>query len=582
MSGSPPTRKMLQTLEAVRTGGGASGFDAEAWHVMDQRDNALIADELLNGSGSSKFVYQFSVSGTAVAGVSVVGARHLASAYGGIKHRLVASVQKTGALFTFQSFPAPEMPMSVHCQSIPELEDEEDFYGVIVEVTDIKRGVTVQMEKRENRFEVKKNGERYERAHYATIAQSKAYRNGVLALIPQDTQMRWKLEQMKLGKDDVLTNNLMEEKRANVLRFAASKGLTVERSAVERLTMDQIAGLSDAARLGPEDFLSSARGLALTVGSQEPGTTQTSTSPAAAASGRAPAQAGTRHAGQTQQQPSAPPRETQQQSGTAPRQESTRQPAPDWIGYLCDEFGNMVGDPYTTGISYARALGAMWEKLPGPDERRALMEHNDEWIVQVLEMGGDAAAVIRDLTKLTPPQDDQQANQVSSQADPGRILPVELGIQARGGAPAWPPYVKALKESLGRIGADRLAEWAAANIETIRKAPNLQRLNIVKAVNDHVAAVGGAVPAIIQELAEPSSPPSGGADQPDRDAAWVESTIQDMSAFTLLRELDTLVGGTIYQSKMNRFRSDREDLAKQLQVAEDARRSELDFPGDRP
>jgi hypothetical protein len=44
--------RAMQTLEAVRsvTGG---GFDPDAWHVMDERDNALVADEILHGAGSS-------------------------------------------------------------------------------------------------------------------------------------------------------------------------------------------------------------------------------------------------------------------------------------------------------------------------------------------------------------------------------------------------------------------------------------------------------------------------------------------------------------------------------------------------
>src|SRR6266704_2827112 len=89
----PPTRASLRTIEAVRTATGG-GFDADAYHVIEQRDDALIAEEVLHGAGSNKFVYQFSMrGGDIVAGISVVGARHLAAHYGGIKHRLVASIQ---------------------------------------------------------------------------------------------------------------------------------------------------------------------------------------------------------------------------------------------------------------------------------------------------------------------------------------------------------------------------------------------------------------------------------------------------------------------------------------------------------
>ena len=104
--------RATETLETVRNAAG--GFDIDAFHAMNERDNALIEDEILHGAGSSSFVYQFDISqGNTVTGVSVVGARHLANHYRGLKHRLVASAQKTGELFVFQSFPAENMPMAV-------------------------------------------------------------------------------------------------------------------------------------------------------------------------------------------------------------------------------------------------------------------------------------------------------------------------------------------------------------------------------------------------------------------------------------------------------------------------------------
>ena len=81
----------------------------------------------MHGAGSSKFVYSFKIAGEGeVSGISVIGARHLASHYGGIKHRMVASVRKVGELFTFTSYPAPGMGMSVSVQVLPELGDQAD------------------------------------------------------------------------------------------------------------------------------------------------------------------------------------------------------------------------------------------------------------------------------------------------------------------------------------------------------------------------------------------------------------------------------------------------------------------------
>lgn len=244
LSRPAPSRLLDQVIERTA----ASGFDAEAFHVMSERDNSLIADEILNGSGSSKFVYQFSISNTSVTGISVVGARHLAAEYGGLKHRMIASTRKVGALFTFTSYPAEGSPMQVSCAVIPELAGEDDFYSALVEVTDVKKGNSVQMESSETRQEKKRDGSMYDRPHYQKIAQAKAYRNAILALIPQDVQIEWKEKMLRLGNADIITKSVINEKRAGVLQFAAAKGIPVDRHAIEALTTDQIAGLAEAAR----------------------------------------------------------------------------------------------------------------------------------------------------------------------------------------------------------------------------------------------------------------------------------------------------------------------------------------------
>lgn len=250
------------TLEAVRSVQGS--WDIDAFHVMEERDNALIEQEILHGVGSSKFVYRFDMDGTEVSGISVIGARHLAAHYGGIKHRIVASVQKTGSLFTFTTYPAEGVPMQVTTAILPDLEQEDDFYGVIAEISDIKTGNTIQVERREARFGYRRDRSRYERPNFPTLAQSKAYRNGVLALIAQDVQLRWKTEMLKLKKDDVITDSVIAAKRDGVLRFAAAQGLLIDRRAIDDLTMAQISGLGDAAREeNKAAFVTAARGMGL-------------------------------------------------------------------------------------------------------------------------------------------------------------------------------------------------------------------------------------------------------------------------------------------------------------------------------
>ena len=257
--------RAVQTLEAVRNVAG--GFDVDAWHVMEERDDALIADEILNGPGSSKFVYNFEIMpGTVVTGISVIGASHLANHYGGLQHRIVASMQKVGSLFTFTAYPAEGIPMDVNTKIILELEDEDDFFAAVCEMKDIKTGNSIQIERREKRFEHRRRGGDYERPHYATIAQRKAYRNAVLSLVPQDIVIRWKAAQLKLGKDEIITPSVLDEKRGNVLRFAATRAITLDRRAIEKLTLQQIGGLGDAAREGKlPAFVEAARALGLEI-----------------------------------------------------------------------------------------------------------------------------------------------------------------------------------------------------------------------------------------------------------------------------------------------------------------------------
>jgi hypothetical protein len=165
------------------------------------------------------------------------------------------------------------MPMAVSASVINELASEPDFYSAVVELSDVKTGNSVQIERRELRFEGRRDGSAFERPNYQTIAQSKAYRNAVLSLIPQDVIIKWKAQMLALGKGEVITDSVLDQKRSNVLRFAASKGINLDRRAIEHLTLDQISGLGDAARAGETPaFVHSAQalGLELTQGERQP------------------------------------------------------------------------------------------------------------------------------------------------------------------------------------------------------------------------------------------------------------------------------------------------------------------------
>jgi hypothetical protein len=254
----------MQTLEAVRNITG--GFDIDFWHVINERDNALIEDEILHGAMSSTFVYRFEIQKQPIIGVSVIGARHLAALHGGLEHRLVSSTRKSGRIFQFTSYPTATVPMQVTAAIVAELEEEDDYYSAVVEVKDIKTGNSIQMERQESRWEERRAGGWFERPHYATIAQSKAYRNAILALVPQDLVIRFREECLKLKKEEIVTDSVIDQKRQNVWRFAAQRALTLDRRAIEALTFDQIAGLGDAAREGLPAFAQAAKALGLEIG----------------------------------------------------------------------------------------------------------------------------------------------------------------------------------------------------------------------------------------------------------------------------------------------------------------------------
>lgn len=275
---------------------------------MEKRDESLIEQEILSGAGSAKFVYQFPLQGSTVSGISVVGARHLAYHYGGLQHRMIASVEKRGALFVYTTYPHDGSGMKVETNYLHDLAGEDDFYSCLIEMTDAKKGNRIQVEKRETRTERKRDGGTFERPHFQVIAQSKAYRNAVLALVPQDVQLQWKEQQMRLGKNEVVTASVADEKRGGVLRYAASKGLAVNRHALEALTIDQLAGLSDATRAeGVAAFQRSA--LALGVMSAAEPVAPPSEAPAASAPPADPKPRQPRQPRQAAPEPPPPARE---------------------------------------------------------------------------------------------------------------------------------------------------------------------------------------------------------------------------------------------------------------------------------
>jgi hypothetical protein len=232
-------------------------FDPDAWHVMQERDNALIRDEITHGVASKAFVYEFEIKGKKVTGVSVVGARELAAQYKGIKSRIVATIEKRGSLFIFRTF----QPLSIETRHLPDLADEADYYECVMEVEDIKTGNSTQVRKKESKVESTRSGGTYERPHYDTIAESKARRNGILDVLPQAVIAEFKAKCLAAGNSS--NEQTIDQRRAAAAAYAAKYAIAVDRQALAGLSFAELDGLGGAAAQGVEAFKRSAAALGL-------------------------------------------------------------------------------------------------------------------------------------------------------------------------------------------------------------------------------------------------------------------------------------------------------------------------------
>lgn len=258
------TPRAAETLEAVRAVTG--GFDVDAWHVIEARDERLFAENVLHGALTPAFLYIIKMTGHAdQVGVSATGARHLAAHYKGLQFRLVADAHKVGNKVYCQQFPGNGLSYDQFVRDADP--DEADYYMVLGEMHDLKSGNVFQAVKREPRYDTRRDGTTYERPNYMVIAQSKVERNLILHMVPQDVRLRWQQELLRLGgKAENITDSVIEEKRSAVLRFAAANAVALDRQRLGILTYDQIGGLGDAARAGLPAFAQAAVRLGLTIG----------------------------------------------------------------------------------------------------------------------------------------------------------------------------------------------------------------------------------------------------------------------------------------------------------------------------
>jgi len=317
------------TLTQLRAGGAAAEgdefsrllrqplqvFSPDAYHVMQQRDDQLIKDELLRGDTSKAFVYRFPIQGNEVTGVSVIGARQLASEYGGIKARIVATVEKRGALFIFRSFE----PLNIETRTMHDLADEIDYYECIMQVDDIKTGNAIQVRKKEAKLERKKSGDMFERPHYDVICESKAYRNGVLSVLPQAVIQAFKAKHLAAGNTS--NEKTMEQLREGAKAFAAKHGISLVREVLSQMAYSELYGFGSAAAQGPDAFMQAGVALGVIVDDGHPSGEVPPPPPAAPKPTATPAQT-------PPPPPAAAKREDPIAKATAKQQSSEWEPTP--------------------------------------------------------------------------------------------------------------------------------------------------------------------------------------------------------------------------------------------------------------
>jgi hypothetical protein len=512
-------------------------------------------------------------------------------------------VQKTGALLTFTSYPAPGVPMHVECSRIPELADEPDFFEAVCEVEDIKAGNAVQMIRRELRYETTREGNLYDRPHYATIAQSKAYRNGVLALIPQDVQIQWKLQQLALGKDEVITGSVIEEKRVGVLQFAARKGIPLDRRAIEALTIEQITGLSEAVRgEGLDQFRASAQALGIvqTRPSEQthPGLVMTASSraPSAQSGGNAeprqPRQDVQQQAAATDgppaghpangpAEPSAPQQTQQQPTNNAQPSagQQPQQPAPTFEAYVVDEFGElqMDGDRtayYRDPVVFARSFvnrAMTIGNLP------TFLENNADAIEDARKANPEAAKILTELDALVKPRPADGAGQQQAPQQTQEKVSRCVQLPQKGNRFDLAGYLVALKASADQItDLDDLTAWWTEQEPVRAKLPSVTKHGAEHILADRRSALSapqqpqGAGQQQAQQQQPAAPQPSG----PDWNV-MAQGMLSDIRACKKLGDLDDIESNVAHQSQMRRLEAADAGLAQQIRDAKQHRRAEI-------
>ena len=260
-----------------------------------------------------------------------------------------------------------------------------------------------------------------------------------------------------------------------------------------------------------------------------------------------------------QDAPPPPPRQQQQPPTAHTAQQAQAGHASGFSAYLLDEWGEVAGDEHTDAIGFAMALRAL---VPKANSLSALLEANAEGIEDASAANSSARSMMASLTASPKPET------TTTPAQPGTQV-----VQLTTGRQAWPLYVKALKEALDQVPPPFFTVWTETNLPNILKAPDQQRLSIVKAVTERAKSLGVPVPdGVMRAISVPTQAPAPAAEpvaeqrvatmtvdwstipDTDPDKRWGQQTVAEVKGLQSIDEIRKFASNKAIQAKMSIIR----------------------------
>jgi recombination protein RecT len=254
---------------------------------------------------------------------------------------------------------------------------------------------------------------------------------------------------------------------------------------------------------------------------------------------------------------------------------------PGFEAYLVDAQGDMVktdGRPafYRDPIAFSKALVELLNKA-SPDQRLALMEHNEPGIVDARAASSDARSILDVLgaiSEASPP-----IAQPVAQQSPAVQVPIVRGN------PDYTAYLRDLKAALGGLTAETFEAWQAANstvVGGLPRAVNLQAYQAVEQRRKELFAEGPRVqeqPPAQEEPPLPEPPPAEDSGEPQFSKADLEicdSVLGYINNCKTKHDVTALTQQAAVRAQVNRLPP---ELKAKVQDRATARFNELSIEG---